>query len=445
VGNKLVRYQIVAFVIVTVLGVTYAMFQYVGLSQTLGFGQYHVSVDMPAAGGLYANAIVTERGVTVGKVDGLRVGKNGVGVVADISLDDGVKIPDGGLKAAVTNTSAVGEQYLDFTPAVSAGPYLQPGAVVPSSSVSLPPTPDTLLANLNTLLQSVPKQDLNITINELYNAFNGSGPQMRQLLTSATQLLTAAQQNIGPTKSLISQAEPVLATQANNSANIKAFSQNLRAFTDQLRASNSDLTGTLNQAPGAINAANSLISQIQPTVPLLLANLTSVGQVTDAYLPNLRQTLVVLPAAVNDLTSSIMNAPTPGTDNVNFKLQSQNPCTTGYSTKMREPSDTAPTALPASAPYCTASKSAQTDARGAREDPCPNNPSIRSASAAGCGLYFGGTTAAKQGGTGGTSSYDASTGLFVGPNGLLYSLGAGSISGQGPTSLPGLLQQTLGS
>jgi phospholipid/cholesterol/gamma-HCH transport system substrate-binding protein len=166
------------------------------------------------------------------------------------------------------------------------------------------------------------------------------------------------------------------------------------------------------------------------------------------YLPNIQQALVVMPADVNDLTSAIMDSTVPGSTNVNFKLQASNPCTTGYQSTMRQPSDTSPDAAPSKTPYCTASHSSPQDVRGARNDPCPNNPSLRSATAAGCGLYFG-TSDVKAGGSGsgGTSAatYDPSSGLLVGPNGLLYSVGSDTLSGNGPTTLQGLLKQTLGS
>src|SRR5215469_10881056 len=139
----------------------YAMFQYVGLGPILGVGQYRVAVNMPAAGGLYANAAVTERGVTVGKVDDLHL--TGHGVVADLSIDNGVKIPSA-LAAKVANTSAVGEQYLELTPKAGGGPYLAAGDVIPAREVSLPLSTDTLLADLNALLHSVPQQQLTVTV-----------------------------------------------------------------------------------------------------------------------------------------------------------------------------------------------------------------------------------------------------------------------------------------
>ncbi len=451
--SKLVRYQLIAFVVVTVLGVSYAMLQYVGLPRILGFGQYHVSVAMPAAGGLYANAVVTERGVPVGKVAGIHLG--GRGAIADLSLNDGVQIP-ADLRAAVRNTSAIGEQYLELTPQQSGPPYLQPGATVPEREVSLPTPPSALLTNLNSLLKSVPQQQLSITINELYNAFNGTGPDLGRLLDSSQRLLDTAQANLAPTSKLINQLQPVLRTQDARSADIAAFSQNLAAFTQQLRASNADLSGSLAQGPGFTTELNALISQLQPTVPLLLANLTAVGQVLEVYLPNVRQILVILPADVNDVTAATMTSTVPGGSSLDFKATINNPppCQQGYPQAMRPPEDTSRAAAPSPVPFCSAAHNSPVEVRGARNNPCPNDPAIRSATAAGCGLFFQSTAVPAGTGQGrgqggrpgaaGAATYDPLTGLFFGPDGILYSVGPGTIGGSGPTTLSQLLQQTLG-
>lgn len=453
--SKLVRYQLIAFVVVTVLGVTYAMLQYAGLPRILGFGQYRLSVAMPAAGGLYANAVVTERGVPVGTVRDIRLGSGGA--VADISLNNGVQIPSD-LHAAVRNTSAVGEQYLDLIPRKPGPPYLQPGATIPAGEVSLPTQVNNLLTDVNSLLTSVPQKQLNTTINELYNAFNGTGPDLQRLLDSSSQLLGAARQNLTPTSKLIGELGPVLRTQGVNSADIRAFSRDLASFTRQLRASNADLSGSLRQLPSFTTELNALIGQLQPTVPLLLANLTAVGQVLKVYLPNVRQILVILPAAINYVTASTItsSAEVPGSANLDFKSTINNPppCQQGYPGPgaMRPPSDTSRAAPPSPTPHCTTPRDSPVGVRDAKNDPCPNDPAIRSATAAGCGLIFDSSavrasTGKQRGGhpaTAGAATYDPFTGLFFGPNGILYSAGAGSVSGSAPATLSQLLQQTLG-
>jgi phospholipid/cholesterol/gamma-HCH transport system substrate-binding protein len=454
VTSKLVRYQLIAFVVVTVLGVSYAMLQYAGLPRILGFGQYRLSVAMPATGGLYTGAIVTERGVPVGAVRDVHLRSEGA--VADVSLNNGVQIPSD-LHAAVRNTSAVGEQYLELTPQKAGPPYLEPGDTVPESEVTLPTQVNNLLTDVNSLLTSVPQKQLNTTLSELYNAFNGTGPDLQRLLDSSTRLLGAAHQNLTPTSRLISELGPVLRTQGVRSADIRAFSRDLASFSRQLAASNADLRGSLQQAPGFTTELNALIGQLQPVVPLLLANLTAVGQVLKIYLPNVRQILVILPAAINYITASDMtsSAEVPGSANLDFKSTFNNPppCEQGYlgPGAMRSPYDTSRAAPPSSTPHCKTPENSP-GIRDAKNDPCPNDPAIRSATAAGCGLIFDSSavraSTGKQRGsnpaTTGAATYDPSTGLFFGPNGILYSAGAGSVSGNGPTTLSQLLQQTLG-
>ena len=439
---KLLRYQLIAFILVTALGVTYTMISYLGLIQALGFGQYHVSVNMPAVGGLYTNAVVTERGVTVGKVDGIRLVPGGRGAVADIALNNGTRIPSD-LHAAVGSTSAVGEQYLELTPQASGGPYLAAGSVIPARDVSLPPDPTVMLKDVNALLQSVPTQQLNTTVNELYKAFNGTGPDLGRLLDSSGQLITAARQNLSPTQKLIGQSQAVLGTQAADSASIRDFSRNLNLFTTQLRKSNADLADTLNQAPGTVTQMDRLVGQLQPTVPLLLGNLTSLGQVLRVYLPNIRATLVILPADIDDV-SSIFQEGQPGIYDAEFFTELNNPgtCQSGYSSAIRQPSDIGYKAAPRLTPYCTAPHNSPLDVRAGRNDPCPNNPSLRAITAAGCGLHFGVTGA--PGESYGGDTYDPGNGLFVGPDGLLYSVGPRTLNGAGPATLQGLLKQTLG-
>jgi phospholipid/cholesterol/gamma-HCH transport system substrate-binding protein len=184
-------------------------------------------------------------------------------------------------------------------------------------------------------------------------------------------------------------------------------------------------------------------------VPLLLSNLTSVGRVLNVYIPNVRQILIILPAGMNLIDAATMDSGVPGSANADFVAQLNNPpgCTQGYSIPPRDPYDTTTIPPPKTEPYCKAPANSPIDVRGERNSPCPNNPAIRSATAAGCGLYFGATAAAGSAGSSSGDSagtYDPATGLLVGPDGVLYSAGEGTLSGNGPGTLAGLLKQTLG-
>ena len=61
-----VRLQLLAFVIVTVLGVGYVSVRYLGAGALFGAGPYPVTLQLTESGGIFTGADVTYRGVSVG-------------------------------------------------------------------------------------------------------------------------------------------------------------------------------------------------------------------------------------------------------------------------------------------------------------------------------------------------------------------------------------------
>ncbi|WP_051939066.1 MCE family protein [Phaeacidiphilus oryzae] len=436
--SRLVRFQLVAFVLLTVVGVVFASVNYVRLPQLVGIGRYRMSVDLPDSGQLYANAIVTLRGVQIGRVDDVHL--TPTGARADLSIDDGTRIPASST-ARIRVTSAIGEQYVDFVPAHSGPPYLTAGQTVPKSAVSLPTPVDRVLGSASQLAASVPLDKLRITVDEAYRAFAGSSGDLQRMLDALGPLLNNAQANVGPTAALIAELAPVLRTQQNAAPDITGFSRNLSSFTTQLKLSDADLRGTLDQGPAFAQAADGLIGRLAPTLPTLLANLTSLGQVLDVYIPSVTTTLSILPADIDIISAVSLNAP-PGWSHMDFLTGVNKPpsCTTGFTGgPQRDPTDTSKGAVPQDS-YCKIAHDSASDVRGSRNNPCPNDPSLRSATAAGCGLDFTGSAGSSSASP--TATYDASTGLMFSPDGKTYQLGPG-ILGPPPSDWRDLLLNTL--
>ncbi len=65
--SRLAKWQLVAFVVVAVLGIGYVGAKYVRLDTLLGFGEYQVDARFANSGGIFTNAEVTYRGVPVGR------------------------------------------------------------------------------------------------------------------------------------------------------------------------------------------------------------------------------------------------------------------------------------------------------------------------------------------------------------------------------------------
>ncbi|HVV30723.1 MAG TPA: MlaD family protein, partial [Mycobacteriales bacterium] len=140
--SRAVRIQLLVFAVITVLGVAYTGFTYVGIRSVFGWhfapGPYTVHAHFADSGGIFTNAVVTERGVAVGRVGALHLDKDGVTV--DLKIDHGTKIPKD-VTAQVADLSAVGEQYVDLTPQHGGGPYLsgKPGSnEIPVTRTSVP-------------------------------------------------------------------------------------------------------------------------------------------------------------------------------------------------------------------------------------------------------------------------------------------------------------------
>ncbi|MFJ9119147.1 MCE family protein [Streptomyces sp. NPDC102394] len=401
--TRTVKPQLLAFATVTAVGVSYVGAEYTGLMDSLLDRGYTVRADFADSGGIFPGAEVTYRGVPVGRVGSLGLtGDDGVSVALDIK-DGAPRIPADTL-AVVANRSAVGEQYVDLQPRTAHGPYLLDGSAIPRGSTRVPlPTTDLILS-LDRLVNSVGKNDLRVTVDELGKAFNGTGPDLSRLVDSGNALVESASDSLPQTISLIEDSRKVLKTQADQGSSIKSFAHDLALLTQQLKSSDGDLRKLIGNAAPAAQEVNSLLKSTGPQLSVLLANLISGGQVTLAHLPGVEQALVTFPALVSGSYTVV-----PGDGTIHFGLvvnaDDPAPCTQGYGTTRRDPSDTGTRAANTDA-RCTAPRGSKTSVRGAQ-----NAPGARSASS-------GANQAAY------VTPYDPETGTATGPDGRPVEIGS---------------------
>lgn len=90
--------------------------------------KYKLTIEFPISGGLQETSGVTLRGARIGEVDTIRVEPDSVTV--KVTVDDRYKINRDSTVAALGGLSAAGEQYVDFQPTTSEGPYLKDGDVI---------------------------------------------------------------------------------------------------------------------------------------------------------------------------------------------------------------------------------------------------------------------------------------------------------------------------
>lgn len=454
--HRRIQIQLAIFLVIAVTAITIMVFHFMKLpAQLFGVGRYTVTVQLPKAAGLYATGNVTYRGTEVGRVEDVLLTDTGVEAV--LSLRSGVDIPSD-LDAEVHSQSAIGEQYVALVPRDGSSRPLRSGDVITEANTSVPPDINTLLSAANTGLQSIPRDNLKTLIDESYTAVGGLGPELSRIVRGTTDLSIAARKNLDPFLALVDSAQPVFDSQTNKSAEIQTWASHIADITGSLQAHDEAVAGFIDNGGPAADEARLLLDRFQPTLPVLMANLVSVGKVALTYRDNIEQLLVLLPHAVAAEQAGIMaNRNTKQAYrgqylSFNLNINLPPPCTTGFlpAQQRRVPSEVD---YPERAPgdlYCRTPQDSPFNVRGVRNTPCAGNPAKRAPSARLCesdeqfvplndGYNWKGDPNATMSGQGipdigpaaapapaqqppplAVAEYDPATGSYIGPDGQHY-------------------------
>jgi phospholipid/cholesterol/gamma-HCH transport system substrate-binding protein len=456
--SRRILIQLAFFAVITLVGGSIMIFNYIGLPNLwFGVGHYEVTVELPEAAGLYENANVTYRGTEVGKVAEVKLDDTGVKAV--LSLKSGIDIPSD-LSAEVHSQSAVGEQYVALLPRSAKGPVLKEGDVIPEDRTSVPPDIGKLLDSTNKGLEAIPDDDLQTAVDEASIAVGGLGPELSRLVKSSTSLAIDARKNLDALTTLIDDAQPILNSQSETAGSIEAWAANLASVTQQLRTEDPSVRGLLERGPGAADEARQLFDRLQPTLPILLTNLVTLGDVAVTYQPALEQLLVLIPSAVEVVQGAGLTNRNTKQDykgaflSFNLNLNLPPPCTTGYlpPNQARATSLTDYPDRPAGDLYCRVPQDSMFNVRGARNYPCLTVPGKRAPTVKMCesdenyvplnqGYYWKGDPNATDTGQPvpqqrpgaeptdpppapappiAVVEYDPATGQYVGPDGRTY-------------------------
>jgi phospholipid/cholesterol/gamma-HCH transport system substrate-binding protein len=448
--------QMAIFTVGTLVAVSVMAFHYMQLPNYLfGAGHYRVTLELPTAAGLYASGNVTYRGTEVGRVESVALTDSGVDAV--LSLNSGVAIP-ADLDAEVHSQTAVGEQFVALRPRSGNGPMLKNGDVIPLDRASVPPDINSLLAATNRGIQAIPHDNLKTVIDEGYTAVGGLGPELSRLVKGTTSLAIDAHKNLDALITLTDQSQPVLDSQTETAASIQAWAANIATVTRELQTQDPAVSRLLDNGPAAADGTRALLDRLQPSLPILMANLTSLDQVGITYQNDLEQLLVLLPPGIAILQGAgLANRNTKqaykgGYLSFNLNLNLPPACTTGFlpPQQQRVPTDVDYPPRPAGNLYCRVPQDAPFNVRGARNIPCETKPGKRAPTAAMCESdenyiplndgynWKGDPNATTSGqaipqlppGTPGSTAlppaplavaeYDPATGTYIGPDGKTY-------------------------
>ncbi|OBI89226.1 MCE family protein [Mycobacterium sp. 1245805.9] len=376
--TRLIKIQLTIFTIVSIVAVVSMALVYIQAPTLLGIDHITVRLELPSGGGIYRFANVTYRGVQVGKVTAVELQPDRVR--ATLSLDTSPRIP-ADLRAEVRSVSAVGEQYVDLRPRHNAGPYLEDGSVIPVERTTIPQAVGPMLNKVSALINSIPKDKMSALLDESFKGLNGAGFDLGSLLDSSARVSRDASAVADRTRTLVDDAVPLLDSQAATTDSIRTWARSLAGVTHTLVADDGELRTVLKAGPGAANEVSRLLDQIKPTLPVLLANLTTVGQILVTYNPSLEQLLVLLPPVIASLQASGLSSNNPtgmALGEFAISVADPPPCTAGFlpPSSWRSPADTTTIDTPDGL-YCKLPQDSPISVRGARNYPCMGKPGKR--------------------------------------------------------------------
>jgi virulence factor Mce-like protein len=375
--TRFVRTQLAIFSAASVIGIAVMVITYLQAPTMLGIGHITVTLELPRGGGIYQLANVTYRGVQVGKVTDVKLTTQGAQVTLRIGTSP--KIP-ADLVAQVRSVSAIGEQYVDLRPRSDSPPYLHDGSVIAIRNAEIPQPVGPMLDRTSALLASIPKDQVAALLDESASAFNDAGYDLGSLVDSSAVVARDSRSVVQQLRSLIDDSGPLLDGQVESSQDTRTWTRSLANVTDQLVDNDPQVRAILQSAPGALDEVSALLTSVKPTLPVLLANLTSLGQVAVTYLPSLEQLLVLVPPFFGDLQAIAPHNNATGLPLGDFRIQISDPpaCTVGFlpPSQWRSPADTSTMDTPDGL-YCKLPQDSPILVRGARNLPCMGHPGKR--------------------------------------------------------------------
>lgn len=380
--------RLIVFTLVGAICTAYVGVQLFGTSALRG--TFEVTVRMADAAGLVTQSLVTYRGVRVGVVREVTLGRDDSGVSVVLSIDAGQRVP-ASARAVVDMDMPIDIQHVDLQPANENPPYLGDGSVIQGNRTAAPLPLETLLVHLMRFADSIDTKDVATLTNELSTGLSGMGPTLRQLLDNLVIVLRGLQtyqpqflQLVNNTNMLLNPANP-------GSVDLPALASALRGLSGQIRAHSGQIGTLLDQGTGVANQLVPLLQDNQQSFAALLGNTVTTAQIVSIRTPAVTQLLISLPD-----TFTTVGGIADG-DTANFTLLAAQGPVCYYNTPRRTPTQTTPRAMQPN--YLCNSDLPDLQQRGARNAPTPQRRS--------------------------TGTYDPVSGQASDPDGKRFRLGSG--------------------
>ncbi|MDX6431530.1 MAG: phospholipid/cholesterol/gamma-HCH transport system substrate-binding protein [Streptosporangiaceae bacterium] len=298
--NRRILINLAVFATVSVVVIWWALQNVV----TFDFIQrpYTITAEFTASPGLHPNFEVDYLGIPVGKIQKveLKTGK----VVVKMGIKRGMKIPQG-VTAAAGRKSAVGEPFVQLTPAPGKAhaPPLRPGSLIAVTQTSVPASYGELFGAVNKALSAVDPNDAKILVHELAVGWSGRADSLRQTIDGADKITSSFAANSDLLDGLTKDLTKITHEVAVNRGALGQGIDNLAATTAALSSVRSDLARIRDRGPDLLAKINRLLDAGGPDLGCTFDALgAGLPKFADAKgLANLNESLALAPSLAQAL------------------------------------------------------------------------------------------------------------------------------------------------
>jgi phospholipid/cholesterol/gamma-HCH transport system substrate-binding protein len=255
---------------------------------------YELKAEFSDASGLLAGDVVKAAGVTVGRVEEVRV-EDGIALVT-MSIEDGIEIP-AGVDAEIRFRNLIGQRMVSMVeqPSSGIGGALADGDLIPLDRTE-PAFDLTLLFNgLRPLIRSTDAKDINIVSQALVQALDGRSDEVENILSNLSSVADTLASRDQELTTLLDGLNVVTEDIGSRDAQLQRTLANLNNFLGDLDASKNELSTALVTLDKASRLLGRVVRGNSSRIAANLDDLSVILDAVDDKRGDLKQAIRALP------------------------------------------------------------------------------------------------------------------------------------------------------
>lgn len=261
--------------------------------------------------GLYSNSSVRVLGVEVGTIDS--VAPVGGRVRVDMTVDDTIRIP-ADARAVMVAPSLVSDRYVQLTPAYTAGPQLQSGAVLPKDRTAAPAELDDLYRSANALAQTLgpngsnQRGELSDLLDTAAANLDGNGEKLNVTIERLGKLAGTLSDSRGDFFATVDNLNEFTATLAQSDGQIRNFYGKIADVTGFLADEREQTAASLGSLATALGDLEGFVRDNRESVASNVRNLTGVTQALVNQRKAIGEVIDIAPTGVSNFINAYDSA-----------------------------------------------------------------------------------------------------------------------------------------